>query len=242
MIQRAAMSFSGRSVSRSSSGTRPDVDAPELGRHLEVADGHRDGHGLAVGAGDEGGGRALGIGVDPVLVLPAAGVDALAEVALAVEQADGDERQRPVRGLLQDVAGERPEAAGVDGQRAVHAVLGAEEGRGAVGRRGRVGGRAREVGLHRRLDGGDPLEQRGVARGALQRLGRRFLEQAHGVLPAALPAVRADVPEHLRAVGRPGPAVVVGEAREGGQGLRDAGRQRLCGAGEVVAASSHAGP
>ena len=68
-------------------------------------------------------------------MLPAAGVDPLAEVALAVHQADRDERQRAVGRLLEDVAGERAEAAGVDRQRAVHAELRAEVRDRALGRR-----------------------------------------------------------------------------------------------------------
>ena len=89
--------------------------------------------GLAVVAGDERGGHAVRVGVDPVLVLPAGGVDALAEVAVAVHEPDGDQRQRPVGGLLEDVAGEHAEAARVDGQRAVDRVLRAEERDRALG-------------------------------------------------------------------------------------------------------------
>ena len=102
--------------------------------------------GLAVVAGDERGGQPLGVRVDPVLVLPAAGVDALAEVALPVHEADGDERQREVGGLLEDVAGERAEAAGVDRQRAVDAELGAEVGDRVLGVAGpSAAGRARSA-------------------------------------------------------------------------------------------------
>ena len=114
-----------------------DVDAPDLRGHLHVAHGHRDRERLAVVAGHERGGEPLRVGVDPVLVLPAAGVDALAEVALAVHQPDGDERQRAVGRLLEDVAGERAEAAGVDRERAVHAELRAEV-RDRVARRRRA--------------------------------------------------------------------------------------------------------
>jgi hypothetical protein len=175
-------------------------------------------------------------------VLPPARVDALAEVALAVEQADRDERHGAVRRLLEDVAGERAEAARVDGQRAVHAVLGTEEGGGTVRRRRHVGRRAREVGRDGGLHRGRALQQRGVGRGTLERLGRGLLEQAHGVLPATLPPVRRHVAEHGRAVRCPRPPVVVGKAREDAERLGDASRQRLCGANEFIAASSHAGP
>ena len=59
-------------------------------------DRHRDRERLAVVARDERGGQAVRVGVDPVLVLPAAGVDALAEVAVAVQEADGGQRPRAV--------------------------------------------------------------------------------------------------------------------------------------------------
>ena len=58
--------------------------------------------------------------------LAALAVDRLHEVALAVEQADGDERQLEVARRLAVVAGEDAEAAGVDRQALVHAELGAE--------------------------------------------------------------------------------------------------------------------
>ena len=104
----------------------PDVDPPDLRGHLHVAHGHRHRDRCAVGAGDERGGEPLGVGVDPVLVLPAAGIDPLAEVALAVHEADRGERERAVGRLLEDVARERAEPAGVHRERAVHAELRAE--------------------------------------------------------------------------------------------------------------------
>ena len=219
-----------------------DVDAPDLRGDRHVADGDGDGQRLAVGTGDERGGQALGVGVDPVLVLPAAGVDPLAEVALAIEEPDGDERQRAVGDLLEDVAGERAEPAGVDRQRAVDAELGAEVRDGAVRGDRRAGDRgAREIGLHGRLDRGGALEQPGVGGGALERLAPDLAEQPHGVLPAALPAGGIDAGEQLRTARGPGPAVVVGEARERRQRPGDPGRERVGGALQIVVAGSHRG-
>jgi hypothetical protein len=60
--------------------------------------------------------------------LPAFAVDGLAEIALAVEQADGDEGQAQVGGALAVVAGEDAEAAGIDRQAFMEAELGAEIG------------------------------------------------------------------------------------------------------------------
>ena len=136
VIQPPPRSFSGRSVSSRYSGTRPTSTRQICAVTSHAADRDGDRQRRAVVAGHERGGEPLGVGVDPVLVLPAAGVDALAEVALAVHEPDRDERQRAVGRLLEDVAGERAEAAGVDRQRAVHAELGAEVGDRALGRRG----------------------------------------------------------------------------------------------------------
>ncbi len=74
------------------------------------------------------------------VLLVAVRVDGLAEVAVAVEQADADEREGHVRGRLAVVAGEDAEAARVEAERLVQAVLGAEVGhRPGQGRSGTGG-------------------------------------------------------------------------------------------------------
>ena len=167
-----------------------DVDAPDLRDDLLGADRDGDGDRLAVVAGDERHRQALGVGRHPVLVLPARRVDPLAEVALAVEQADGDERQRAVGGLLEDVAGQRPEAAGVDRQRGVDAVLRAEEAHRTLGA-GRPGGLRGpgEVGADALLERPAALDQVVVGGRALQCVGQRLGQQADRVLAAQLPAL-----------------------------------------------------
>ena len=71
-----------------------------------------------------------GLGVDRLVLLRLAAllVEALPEVAAAVEQADADERHAELGGGLQVVAGEDAEPAGVDRQRLVDAELHAEVG------------------------------------------------------------------------------------------------------------------
>ena len=61
------------------------------------------------------GATAEPVGVEDgvVLLLPAVAVEALAEVAGLVEQADADDRDADVGGRLEVVAGEDAEAAGV---------------------------------------------------------------------------------------------------------------------------------
>ena len=216
-----------------------DVDAPDLRRDLVVADRDRDRDRRAVLAGDERGRQAVGVGVDPVLVLPAAGVDALAEIAVAVQEADGDHRPGAVGGLLEDVAGERAEAAGVDRERAVEAVLGGEVGDRTLGRRDRVAARAREVGADALLQRGGAGEQVAVVGRREQAVRRGLLEQLHRVLGDLLPAVGVDRLEGRGAVRIPGPAVVVGEPGEDAQRLGKSCGERFSGSLQIASASLH---
>ena len=79
----------------------------------------------------------MGVEVGVALLLPAVGVERLAEVAVPVEEADADERHAEVAGRLEVVAGEHAEAAGVLGERLGDAELGRE-----VGDRAQRAGRA----------------------------------------------------------------------------------------------------
>jgi hypothetical protein len=216
------------------------VHAPDLRDDVLVTHRDDDGQRLAVLAGDQRRRLTLGIGLHPGLVLPSGGVDALAEVTLVVEQPDRDERQRAIGGLLEDVAGQRAQAAGVDRQRGVDAVLGAEEGHGPIGA-GRAGRRrgACEVGADGLLHGLAASHEVGVGGGALQRAERRFGEQAHRVLAAQLPTPSVDRGVSGRRAGRPRPAQVVGGARQRRQRGRHARDKRGGGPVDVLVARSH---
>jgi hypothetical protein len=208
-----------------------DVDAPDLGDDRALPDRHADRERLAVVAVHERRGHAVGVGLDPVLVLPARGVDPLAEVAVAVHEPDRHQRKPHVRGLLEDVAGQHAEAAGVHGERLVDRVLGAEEGGGAVLGDRRAQPRLRQPrgdGVHERAHA--PAEL--VVAGQLVQPRRRGLgQQPHRVAEAQIPAPRVDRGEQLRSAGRPRPAVVVGEIRKRrerfGQARAERGRGRL---------------
>ena len=71
-------------------------------------------------------GSWLDVGLEVLLLLPAADVEPLAEIALPVEQSDADERNVQVRRALDVIAGEHAEAAGIDRHRLVQAELGRE--------------------------------------------------------------------------------------------------------------------
>jgi hypothetical protein len=190
------------------------VDAPDLGDDLAPRDQDGDRQRRAVGAGDERRRDAVGIGVDPVLVLPARAVDPLAEVAVAVHQPDGHERHAAVGGLLEDVAGEHAEAARVHRQRAVDRVLRAEERDGPL--RCHAGGHDRlgALRVHGLLECRDPREELRIPREPRQRVRMGLLQEPHRIAETQLPALGVDRREQLRAARRPRPAVVVGDLRE----------------------------
>ena len=128
VIGRSASAFSGMSVSSSRTGTRPTWATQTAACTSRPGSSTLDRQRRAVAAAtrDERQPREVVVGVGVLLV--AVGVDRLAEVALAVEQPDADERQGHVARRLHVVAGEDAEAARVDAERLVEAVLGAEVG------------------------------------------------------------------------------------------------------------------
>ena len=205
-----------------------DVDPPDECLDLALAERHLDRQRLALAVRHERRGQALGVRVDPVLVLPAGGVDALAEVALVVHQPDRDERQAAVRGLLHEVAGQRAEAARVDRQRAVDRVLGAEEGDRVLRIDAHVRGRPLELRLDVALELLRALHEARVVGGRVQRARGGLLEQPHRVAPGALPASRIDGLEDGRAVRVPAPAVVERGTRQRRQRIGHPLRQLRC--------------
>ena len=72
--------------------------------------------------------EAVQVVVGVVVLLVPVGVDRLAEVALAVQQADTDERDRHVAGGFHVIAGEHAKAARVDPEQFMEPVFGAEVG------------------------------------------------------------------------------------------------------------------
>ena len=116
----------------------PDLE-PEIGAEERDAQPER----RPVGVRDPGHRQVVRLVREPVLLLPPAHVEPLTEVAAAVEEPDADHRQRLVARLLDDVARENAEPAGVEG----HATRGSPNsaqknatgpsmpGRGSSGRR-----------------------------------------------------------------------------------------------------------
>lgn len=132
------------------------------------------------------------VGVD--LLLVAVGVEVLVEVAVAVEEADGDEWDGHLGGAFEVVAGEAAEAAGVDLEALGDAELGAEVGdlEGFVGA-GFGGGGLAEPGARGEVlgelcvDGGDGVEVAAVGGGAVEFFLGDRAEELDGVVPDGFP-------------------------------------------------------
>ena len=158
--------------------------------------------------------------------LAALAVDGLHEVALAVEQADRDERQLEVARRLAVVAGEDAEAAGIDRQALVHAELGAEV------RHQVVGAEAAGVLLERRLGvvrvecrqhaGQAESRNAGSAAASIRRCSSMRLSIAFGLWPTASHSAGLQLGEERAR--RPVPAVpeVGGELLQAREALGNA--------------------
>ncbi len=169
----------------------------------------------------------VGIGV----LLVAVRVDRLAEVALAVEEADRDERQRHVAGLLGVIAREDAEAARIDAERLIEAVLGAEVGdRASRARSGclplePVVGPVRHVLVEVRHDVAVLGHEMGIGE---QLVPRDRARQDGDRAAVPLPGDAVDPAEQFLRGRMPGPPEVVGESAQSLE-LR---RQPECGDGK----------
>ena len=168
--------------------------------------------------------------------LPAVLVDLLFKVAVAVEEADGHQRDIEIAGALQMVAGEHAETAGIDGQGLVQAVFRGEVGDGRLGR-------DRALRVHGTGHVLIEIPERVLIEGKVGGVGdeirdgfvRGFLKAGERVVSGAFPDLGIEAYEERPARGMPAPPEVVSEfaqaserAREPRQG-REAvqeGRQR----------------
>ena len=190
-----------------------DLDAPHVERDVPARERERQAERRPVVRQDLHGREVLGDDLRPVLVLEARAVDALLEVALAVEEADADDGQGEVARLLEDVPRERSQAAGVDRERRMDAELRADEGDRAVetlDMRVRPGA----IVLEHLRQPRDALTDRDVTGGGLGRVRQEVLELAHRVAAVELPREWVERAEELGAVGVPRPAVVERDPRE----------------------------
>ena len=111
----------------------PDLRLPAL--QVELSPRHRHAHQqrLAVRAGHRADRQAPEIEIRVEVLMQPLRIDGLLEIPAAIHQADAEEGESEIAGRLAVVAGQDTEAAGVDPDAAVPAVLGGEIGDRATG-------------------------------------------------------------------------------------------------------------
>ena len=113
----------------------PHLHLPDLRVDVAARKIHADAERLAVRVRLRLHRHVIEIVVGVALLLPAVGVERLAEVALLIQQAHADERDAQIAGRFEMVAGENAQAAGVDRQALGQAELHREIGDAGLGRR-----------------------------------------------------------------------------------------------------------
>ena len=196
---------------------------PDLRTDLPATDRHRDPQRSPILRAHQRSGKPLGIDINPVLVLPAGDIQPLAEIPLAIHQPDRDQRQRPIRSLLEQIAGQAAQPARVDRQRPVHAVLRAKERDRAL-RRHRPHRRTPQIHREGSLKRRDPSEQSAISRRPPKRLTRDLLQQPDRVLAAQLPAIGVNRAKHLLAARIPPPTIVISDPRQRRERVRKPSR------------------
>ena len=243
VIGRSDGSLAGMSVSSSRIGAPPDLGHPDRGVHDAIGDldAHLERRPVARPGPAQGQLRGIEIGLGMLLV--AVGVDLLAEVAAAVEQADANERQRSIRRRLAMVAGQDAEAARVDLHRLVDAELGAEvgdrPGQGPLGAArvpgvGAVGHVPVEL-----VEQSAGVDHEVLVRGQLGPASLVGVAQDGDRVAVAGPGADVDAAEERLRPRRPAPPQVVGELSE----TLEAGRkvEVVAGQGRHVEGSGHEG-
>ena len=167
----------------------------------------------------------MGVHYGVALFLPAVGIEPLAEIALAVQQADADHRHPEAAGRFQMVPGQNPETARVLGQRLGDAELGRKVGHLDQSRAPTVLEPAMDA--HVAAEVGVDLAQEGHESVVL---GQRFQplpgherEHLDGVVLGEFPQVGVDPAEDVAGPVVPGPSQVERQLLQGGQRLRQPG-------------------
>ena len=203
-------------------GDPAHADVPDLGLDVPPGELHLH-HGRRVVAEHLGDGEIVEVVPREQLELPSVGVEALAEVALLVQQSHPHQRDAQLGGALEVVARQHAQAARVDRQRLGQAELGAEirdpraVGGAVVVRPPRAAG---EVVLQLVVGAAELGHEPGVPTARIEPLLADLPEHGDGVVTGAFPQVGVEAAEHIADLPAPGPAEVHGQLNQTGQVLR----------------------
>ena len=201
----------------------PDPGPPHLG--LEQVAGQVDRHPDPV---DQLQGHGVRVEDRIALLLPAVGVEVLAEVAEPVHEPDTGQGDAQAAGRLQVVAGEDAEAAGVLGQGLGDPELRGEVGHAAQRARGPVlepPGRL-EVAAQVVVHLAEEAHEGGVGGQLLEPLAADQAEQPDRVVEGQLPDLGVDPAEQVPGAVVPRPAQVERQLLQGAESLGEAGPHR----------------
>ena len=194
----------------------PDGDAPNFSVNGAAAGIDTNLDGTAVFADGDFQRKLVHVGDEIFFLLPAAAVEALAEISLAVEEADADEGNAEVGSAFNMVAGEHAEAAGIDRQRFMDAEFGGEIGDGRGAQHAGVARSPGAVGLQIFLQAAvgvvDAAVQNQFGRAGFELGQREFGEQRNGILIQLAPAERIEIAEKADGVMVPAPPKVASQS------------------------------
>ena len=195
-----------------------EMHEPHRHQHCPVAKRHGGDARLAVGRHRR---RDRRIGPVQLLVdlfLPPVEGDVLAEIALRIHESDADERHTEVAGFLAVIAGQDPEAAGVDRQRLMKCEFGGKVGDGSTADFRKLALDPRVV---RRAGGVEPgagavVERQPfwIVERSINRFRRQQLQHAHGVVRGEPPEGVVETPKDIARVGIPAPPKIIGQLVE----------------------------
>jgi hypothetical protein len=173
---------------------------------VTLADRHGDGGRSAPFPARERHREPIGVERRVHRALPLLAVDQLVEVAARVEETDADQREAEIARGLQVVAGEDPQAAGVDGQDLGQAELGGEVGDEipplSQSPHGRVRGLRVVFDAELGRDGGEEGQEGAVGSGPGEPLLGTFRQERDGVSPVRSQPSASSVWNTARRVGR----------------------------------------
>ena len=160
-------------------------------------------------------GQVFDLGIEVFLLLTAAAVQVLLEIALVVKQADGHQRHAQPAGALDVVAGEHTQAAGINRHRFVHAEFQREIGHRLGPQHSGMGSAPKrllgQIFLESAIGVIDAAVQDQLRRPHIQPLGRELGEQRDRVVVQLAPADRIEVTKEVDDLGLPTPPEIAGQ-------------------------------
>ena len=186
---------------------------PQAGGDWSSRESHAGGHPVSIFVHDRGRGDLHEVLRIVVRDLVALAGNHLGEIAVAIQEAHGDQVHVHVGSLLQVVAGQDAETAGIDLQGGVQAVFHAEIGDGRI----RPLGLRRHVGVEFGQDGVHLPEEEFILGKLLETLDTHGIQDGQRIVAGGMPDLGVDGPEQILCALVPAPPEVLGKPLQRGK-------------------------